>query len=42
MVQGLASNQGVSLMVAEVFGLLLAIILLIVLAPKAKKVVRKK
>jgi glycerol uptake facilitator-like aquaporin len=42
MVQGLASNQGVSLMVAEVFGLLLAIILLIVLAPKAKKVARKK
>ena len=42
MIQGLASNQGVSLMVAEVFGLLLAIILLIVLAPKAKKVVRKK
>lgn len=42
MVQGLASNQGVSLIVAEVFGLLVAVILLMVFAPAKKKAAARK
>jgi glycerol uptake facilitator-like aquaporin len=44
MVQGMAANQGVSIIVAEVAGLLLAILLLLVFTPAKKKRVapRKK
>ena len=42
MVQGMASNQGVSLMVAEILGLLIAFFILVLLAPKAKKSTSKK
>lgn len=42
MFQGMAANQGVSLMVAEVLGLLLAIILLMIFSSKKKKSVTRK
>ncbi|CAB4537195.1 MAG: hypothetical protein F2529_01595 [Actinobacteria bacterium] len=44
MVQGLAANQGVSLIVAELVGLLLAIVLLMIFAPakKPRVTARKK
>ena len=43
MFQGLAPNQGVSLIVAQVFGLLVTLLLLMFFAPaKRKRVVRKK
>jgi hypothetical protein len=44
MFQGLAANQGVSLIVAQIAGLLISIVLLILFAPSQKKrsVARKK
>ena len=42
MVQGLAANQGVSLIVAEALGLLVAVVLLMVFAPAKKKAAARK